>query len=545
MTTIRIAIGQVNPTVGSFAANAEKIFSLASRAASQDRDLVIFPELALCGYPVWDLATNRAFVSEGLRSLAGLVRRTRRLPITVCLGFIDRARDGGAKGYNGACLFRQGKILLRQYKQLLPTYDVFLEQIFFRPGREQQLFSVKGVRAGVSICEDLWDKTYPVKPTRELARRGAKFIINISASPYHRDVEEIRRALIREKSRQNHIYLVYVNQVGAQDDLIFDGRSMVADPTGKIIFVAEPFREGLRFVDLPFPHDPSRPSVRPRADKTAELYEALRLGVRDYVSKNGFRRTVVGLSGGIDSALTCTLAADALGPWNVLGVAMPGPYSSARSERAARALAKGLGIEYRVHPITQFYALKMRMGKLKRGTIHLPLENYQARLRALELMYLSNLEGRLLLSTGNKSEMAMGYSTLYGDMCGGLSVLGDVYKTQVYELARYRNRLKAVIPLDSLRRAPSAELRPNQKDSDSLPPYPLLDEILKRYVEAGEARSEIARRIAGRASEKLVRRVCDTVDHNEYKRRQAPPTLRVSRKAWFGRRMPITNRFRE
>lgn len=545
MTTVRIAIGQINPTVGDFAANGEKIFSLVTRAAQQGADLIIFPEMALCGYPVWDLATHRAFVSEGLRALAGLVRRTRRLPITVCLGFIDRPADGSAKSYNGACLFRQGRILLRQYKQLLPTYDVFLEQIFFRPGRGQHLFRVKGVRAGISICEDLWDDTYPVKPTRELARRGAKLILNISASPYHRDVEDVRRALIAGKSRQNRTYLVYVNQVGAQDDLIFDGRSMVADPTGKIIFVAESFREELRLVDLPFPHDPSRPAVPARRDQAAQLYEALRLGIRDYVSKNGFRRAVVGLSGGIDSALTCTLAADALGAWNVLGVAMPGPYSSPRSERAARALAGNLGVEYRVHPIQRFYALKMRLAKLKAGTIHLPLENYQARLRALELMYLSNLEGRLLLSTGNKSEMAMGYSTLYGDMCGGLSVLGDIYKTQVYELARYRNRPKAVIPLDSLRRAPSAELRPNQKDQDSLPPYPLLDEILQLYVEAGKSRSEIARRLAARASEKLVRRVCDTVDHNEYKRRQAPPTLRVSRKAWFGRRMPITNRFRE
>ncbi len=556
MKKLHIGFAQINPTVGDFEGNTRKICSYIQRAESEVLDLVIFPELSVSGYPVWDLANKKSFVDRNLVAFDEITRFTRRKQVAVALGFIDRGERAGLKSYNALAVFKNGRVICKQYKRLLPTYDVFLEEIFFTPGKQYDLFSLNGIPVGATVCEDIWDDAYPVKPARLLARKGAKVIINISASPYHRDVVSIRHALVSRKAKEYGVWILYANQVGGQDDLIFDGRSFVADPEGHICFEADPFRESLYRCSIDLG---SKRSFRPklqanRSNATGEIYEALMLGLRDYVRKNRFHKVAVGLSGGIDSALVAALAADALGAKSVIGVGMPGPYSSARSLRDAKLLAQNLGIEFRTHSIRSRYLDFIKEVKAEKRTRGIPpakgqkitvaMENLQARLRGIQLMYVSNDEGTLLLTTGNKSELAMGYCTLYGDMCGGLSVIGDVYKTDVYRLAHYRNSLSRVIPPSTLKRAPSAELRPHQKDQDSLPPYPVLDEILKHYIEGNVGRDEIARKLKARhISPKAVSRVISAVDHNEYKRRQLPPALRITQKAWFGRRMPITNHF--
>ncbi len=540
---LKIAIAQINPTVGDFEGNLNLIYARASEADQKGADMVIFSELALSGYPVWDLANKPSFVSAGLRALGRLQKMSARLKPLIVIGFID-PKKGGKKSFNALAGIHRGKIIHKQYKMLLPTYDVFLEHIFFQPGEDFRLFEFKGWKIGTSICEDLWDDEYKEKPTHRLSELGAELIINISASPFHRRVGPIRESLVCRQSKKCGVPLVYVNQIGAQDDLIFDGRSLVATPDGKIRFRAPAFVEGLFLFNL----GGSNPLlVKAEADAVRLMYEALTLGVRDYCRKNGFKRAVLGLSGGIDSALTAALAADALEPKNVLGVTMPGPYSSQGSIDDSEALAKRLEIEFRQISITEAYhsARGRRCVNELQNEISLADENFQARLRALELMYISNSEGRLLLSTGNKSELAVGYCTLYGDMCGGLSVLGDIFKTDVYKLARYRNKISSVIPEATLSKPPSAELRPDQTDQDSLPPYDKLDAILRSYIEENASRVEIEKKQKGRIASEVIRKILGLVDHNEYKRRQAAPTLRVSQKAWFGRRMPITNRFRD
>lgn len=560
---LRVGIAQINPIVGDYAYNSRKIIRMISEAQAKSLDWVIFSELSLSGYPVWDLANKRSFVSAGLKFLDKVVASTRGKRILVMLGFIDRGPEGSGKSFNALAVLQDGKVLHKQYKTLLPTYDVFLEQIYFEPAREQKIFRYGNLPVGLSICEDIWDEQYSVKPTRILARKGARVIVNISASPYHARVAGVRDRLIRAKARETKAHFIYVNQVGGQDDLIFDGRSLVANPRGEILFRGAAFREHFSEVTLDLSgrgsslvYSPVQ-LLHPRlgCGNREEVYAALEVGVRDYVQKNGFKRVVLGLSGGIDSALTAAVAADALGPQSVIGVAMPGEFSSLASFADARELARNLGIEFRVRPITRKYRLflsdvarsKKREGKeaLERKKISLAMENLQARLRGLELMYISNDESALLVSTGNKSELATGYCTLYGDMSGGLCVLGDVYKTDVYRLADYRNSLRSVIPRSTIEKAPTAELRPNQKDQDSLPPYEILDEILYRYIEENKGRDEIMSEIKSRkVAARLVEDIINRVDHNEYKRRQAPPILRVSEKAWFGRRMPITNHFR-
>ncbi len=563
MNKLRIGIAQINPIVGDFSYNSRKIIEMIDEAETRGLDWIIFSELALSGYPVWDLANKKRFVREGLIHLKKIAASTLGKKVLAIFGFIDEGPRGSSKSYNSLAVVWKGKVVHKQSKTLLPTYDVFLEQIFFEPAREQKIFRYKGFPVGMSICEDIWDEQYSVKPTQILAKKGARLIVNISASPYHGRVAYVRDHLIRKKARETKAFFIYVNQVGGQDDLIFDGRSLVADPSGRILFRGEAFREDLYEVTL----DLSRRNANlalpllkpiPQGLNTAEvekMYPALVLGVKDYVRKNGFQKVVMGLSGGIDSALTATIAVDALGPENVTGVAMPGEFSSEASYSDAKQLAENLGIEFRIRPIKQQYRLfldeviqcKEKEGKtaLEKNAISLAMENLQSRLRGLELMYISNDENALLLSTGNKSELATGYCTLYGDMSGGLCVLGDVYKTDVYRLADYRNRISLVIPKETVRKAPTAELRPNQKDQDSLPPYEVLDAILYLYIEKNLSREEIIRVLAkNKIGTEVVKEVVNRVDHNEYKRRQSPPILRVSEKAWFGRRMPITNHFR-
>lgn len=555
MKKIRFAIAQMNPVVGDFAGNAAKMIDWIRRAEKRKAGLVVFPELALCGYPVWDLAVKKSFIREGLKHLERIVKATRGLKTAAAFGCIDTGMSPAGRSLNVMAWAADGRIIGRQIKRLLPTYDVFLEQIFFEPGTRSKAIDFKGMRIGPLICEDLWDDRYTEKPLQDLSRQRPDFIVSISASPYYRGVAEVRDALVKRHAKQHRLPILYINQVGGQDDLIFDGRSFFADAEGRVLFRAPAFEEGLFFFDWD-PDDKAPYEVPPFAlsSQPEEIYKALVLGVRDYCRKNGFERAVIGLSGGIDSALVAAIAADALGKDKVTGVTMPGPHSSPGSWKDSEELAKRLGIEFRTYPVKEKFNTLIKAywrqkkkagGKIPpAGKVTLAMENLQARLRGLELMFISNDENRILLTTGNKSELAMGYCTLYGDMAGGLAVIGDVYKTDVYRLCWYRNSISEVIPQNILLKAPSAELRPNQKDEDSLPPYDLLDEILYHYIEKNKGADEIAEIMKKRKFSKgMIAEIIRKVDRNEYKRRQAPPILRVTEKAWFGRRMPITNRF--
>jgi len=555
---LKIAIAQLNPTVGDYASNTAKILRWINEASKKGADLIVFPECALCGYPVWDLANKKAFLEEGAKWLKEIVASTRGKKIAVVLGFIDKGFLPNAErctpySLNAAAWIETGKIRAVYHKRLLPTYDVFLEEIFFCPGQKPGIVSFRGRKIGLTICEDIWDAGYRLKPLAELKALGADFVINISASPYYRQVRKKRAAVVCSQSRRYKFPILYVNQVGGQDDLVFDGASLMTNEQGRILFQAPAFSEELFFLfpgELDLTRGESRP-VPSHDDVEAcipEMYQALVTGVRDYFRKNGFKKAILGLSGGIDSAIVACIAVDALGAHAVKGVTMPGPFSSRGSWKDSERLAKNLGIDFETRPIQKMY--QTFLNQTTRGTKHggcnpsLAMENLQARLRGLELMYFSNSEGRLLLATGNKSELAMGYCTLYGDMAGGLAVIGDVYKTDVYKLSRYRNLIRHLIPDVILDKAPSAELRPNQKDQDSLPPYEVLDEILRLYIEKNLDCREIVRRLGKKKVRSgVIRETLRKVDHNEYKRRQTPPILRVTEKAWFGRRMPLTNRF--
>jgi len=559
MTKIRFALAQMNPTVGDFSQNTRKIISWIQLAEKKKSDLIVFPEQAVSGYPVWDLANKRNFVDEGLRSLDRIVRATRGKKVTVVVGFIDRGISETGRSRNALAWIEGGNLRAKQYKRLLPTYDVFLENIFFEPAKHSITIPWKKWRVGPTICEDIWESRYEEKPIRDLVKRKVNLIVNISASPYYRGVAESRDHLLKKHAAHYKVPFLYVNQVGGQDDLIFDGRSLFVDAQGRVLFRAPAFEEDLFFFDWRYQDpNPYEVPVAQMASTPEEIYGALTLGIRDYCRKNGFQKVIVGLSGGIDSALVAALAVEALGSRAVTGVTMPGVFSSRGSWEDSRVLARRLGIEFRVQPISKKFDLFLKEARehrrkqarpLKQGEkVTLAVENLQARLRGLELMFISNDERRLLLSTGNKSELAVGYCTLYGDMAGGLSVLGDVYKTDVYRLAWFCNRNREVIPQSILLKAPSAELRPNQKDEDSLPPYEILDQILYLYIEKNLSRSDILQSLKKRVTRKdlsgLITEIIQKVDHNEYKRRQAPPILRVTEKAWFGRRMPITNRFK-
>ena len=550
---VRFAIAQMNPTVGDYVQNTRKIITWIRQAEKKGADLIVFPEAALCGYPVWDLANKKQFVTEGLKYLNLIVKATQGKHIAAAVGFIAPCKVHGDREtgntHNAMAWIEKGKIRTVYHKQLLPTYDVFLEDIFFRPGRGTCVLPWRGLKVGLTICEDIWDERYPVKPLRSLRKQGADLVINISASPYYCGVARARDTQLKRQTQRYGLPTLYVNQVGGQDDLLFDGRSVFNDAKGRILFRAPAFEEGLFFFDWepgPQPHEVPLPEW---TGEPKETYNALVMGLRDYFKKNGFKKAVIGLSGGIDSAIVATLAVDALGAGAVKGVTMPGPFSSEGSWKDSEQLAKNLGIEFEVRPIRTMYRTFLK--QTIRGTGNrerrpsVAMENLQARLRGLELMFLSNHEGRLVLTTGNKSELAVGYCTLYGDMAGGLAVIGDVYKTDVYRLAWYRNTIHHVIPEAILTKAPSAELRPDQKDEDSLPPYDILDAVLYLYIEKNLSRDAILRKLSKKeVPSAIVAEVIRKVDHNEYKRRQTPPVLRVSEKAWFGRRMPITNRFK-
>ena len=548
---VKIALGQINPTVGDLAGNADRIIHYARQASAAGAQLAIFPELAVCGYPPRDLVEKPSFLDRVQEELARLARETADLPTAIICGFPRRHEGTGKTAANCAAFLHQGEVRFVQQKMLLPTYDVFDEGRNFAPGDREDVWPALGRRLAITICEDVWNdkqfwerRLYPRDPVEELVAQGADILINISCSPYHLHKRQLRRDMLAAIARRHRLPVVLVNQVGGNDQLVFDGASFVLDPEGNVRALARSFEEDLVFYDT----DTNSGDLHDTyADECEAVYQGLVLGTRDYVRKCGFERVLVGLSGGIDSSLTAVIAADAVGPENVTGIGMPGPYSSTGSVDDARALAQSLGLRFELISINQPY--NAFLGALDPVFAGRPAdvteENLQARVRGVTLMALSNKFGALVLTTGNKSEMAVGYCTLYGDMCGGLSVISDIPKTLVYELARVANRRHpGAIPEAVFTKPPSAELRPDQKDSDSLPEYDVLDPILKAYVEENESPESIARRLGHPLD--LVRRIARLVDGNEYKRQQAAPGLRVTSKAFgIGRRFPIAQKFRE
>ncbi len=546
---MKIALCQINTTIGDFEGNALKIERSLERARAADCGLAIFPELTLTGYPPRDLLERPAFLKAADKSLKRVARSARGIAAVV--GTVLPNRNTGKHLHNAALTVKDGRILHVDRKVLLPNYDVFDEDRYFEPApRLAPPYRLDGLRIGVTICEDLWNANprrnrrplYDRDPVRELAAHRPDLVLNLSASPFHRDKLAQRQAVLATAARRLRCPVLYCNLVGGNDDLVFDGASMAVDARGRLLARALDFAEDL----LVF--DPSRPrlDVRPSSSTIVEAqFRALVLGTRDYVNKCGFSRVLIGLSGGIDSALVACLAVEALGRENVMGVTMPSPYSSRGSVKDSETLAQALGIDFRVLPITRsFRAALSSLAPAFRGTKPgLAEENAQARLRGLFLMSLSNKFGRLVLSTGNKSELAVGYSTLYGDMCGGLAVISDLPKHQVYALARYANRHRRLIPEAVFRKAPSAELRPHQTDQDTLPPYDTLDAILKHYV---EDHWEASRIVKAGFKRSVVEKVVRMVSGNEYKRRQMAPGLKVTPKAFgIGRRMPLAQRFTE
>jgi len=544
---MRVGLAQIDPLIGDFEGNAHKICLEIDRARGADCDLVVFPEMALVGYPPRDLLELRDFVSASRRQWPRIMNAAKGIGV-IC-GVVDE-NDGAGKPYRNTALFiADGKVLAAYHKRLLPSYDVFDEERYFEPGQRAVLLEWGGERVGLTICEDIWNVAeylprplYRCDPVCELMAERASLIINISASPYHVGKASWVAGLLGSHAVRSGAQLVYVNQVGGNDELVFQGRSMVWTPSGELAASGADFREDFVVYDTR-----SRQGDRHASslENGAEVIEGLLLGLRDYARKCGFSSSLVGLSGGVDSAVVACLAAMALGPGNVLGVAMPGPYNAPESLSDAEDLAGRLGVQFQVLPIHDLFESSLRT--LQPAFEGMPRdvteENLQARIRGMVLMALSNKFNRLLLSTGNKSEMAVGYCTLYGDMNGGLAVLGDVPKTMVYDIARELNRRHAWIPGRILERAPSAELRPDQKDQDTLPPYEVLDGILAAYVEGRLPASEI---VARGWDPEIVRWVIRRVDQNEYKRWQAPPILRVTSKAFgIGRRFPIAQGYRQ
>jgi NAD+ synthase (glutamine-hydrolysing) len=540
---MKIALAQINPTVGAIADNAARIGSTIDRAADLGAELVVFPELAVTGYPPQDLLDHRSFVSANLAALESIAALTAGAGRPgVIVGYIERVdRPGGKSLHNAAALIDGGRVLSRHFKTLLPTYDVFDERRHFEPADRWELGRFRGIKLGVTICEDFWNDrlywpapVYPVDPVEKAAELGAELLVNISASPFWLGKDRLRDRMHAAATRRHRLPLVHVNQVGGNDNLIFDGRSNVWGADGRRLAQAKAFEEDLLIVEMPAsPDAPEAPA--PEMAEEEEAYRALVLGIRDYVRKCGFKRVVVALSGGIDSALTATLAVDALGAGAVTGVAMPSAFSSSHSLEDAEALARNLGMKLHRLPIGPIYdAALAALEPLFEGTeFGVAEENLQARARGNLLMALSNKFGWLALTTGNKSELAVGYCTLYGDMSGGLAVLADVLKTRVYRIARWINRDGERIPRRSIEKAPSAELRPDQFDTDSLPPYEKLDPIIEAYVEKRLSTHEI---IEMGVEPELARRIVRAIDRNEYKRRQAPVGLRITGKARWRRR---------
>jgi NAD+ synthase (glutamine-hydrolysing) len=540
---VKIALGQINPTVGDFSGNAAKIIQFAQQARGAGAGLILFPELAVSGYPPRDLVERPSFIARSRATIERIAAET--LGIAVICGTVTPAEaDSGKKVMNSAALLREGRIDFIQSKMLLPTYDVFDEMRNFAPAKSQQLFSFCGNQMALTICEDAWNdkrfwnrRLYVIDPVEELVKAGGNFVLNISASPFWLGKRELRRDMLTAIARNQKVPVAMVNQVGGNDSLVFDGSSVVIAPDGRIIAQGKSFEEDLIYFDS----DTLTGEMHPQTvGEEASAYEALVLGTRDYVHKCGFQRAIIGLSGGIDSALTASIAVDALGPENIVGVGMPGPYSSPGSVSDARELAANLKIRFELLSIQEIYeAARQTLAPVFTGLPQdVTEENIQSRARGLLLMALSNKFGALVLSTGNKSELAVGYCTLYGDMVGGLAVISDVPKTLVYRLSAYVNSRRPVIPQATIDKAPSAELSPDQKDSDSLPPYDVLDTILEDFVEDSYSPVQIAR--THDYDLELVQRVIRMVERSEYKRQQAAPGIKISAKAFgYGRRFPI------
>jgi NAD+ synthetase len=568
---LKIGLLQLNSTIGDFAANQAKLLGAYQQSVAAGAEFVIAPELFLCGYPPRDLLQRPDFIAANLAALDAVAASIGPAPL--CVGYVDHNRElPGRPLRNAAAVLQNGRIIWRTHKSLLPTYDVFDEDRYFEPARTVAPFEFLGQKIGITICEDIWndedfwpERLYRRDPIKELISQQASLILNLSASPWHLGKEHTRLEMLRRVARDERVPLVQVNAVGANDELIFDGHSVALDQSGEVLALAPGFVEDLLVVDLsenartqavaptaPEPMTVSKEKPLDFASREELLFSALSLGVRDYVKKCGFQRVVLGLSGGIDSALVAVIAADALGPQNVLGVSMPARYSSGGSLTDAEKLATNLGINYEVLPIEP--AFKVVEQQLQKVFANLPRneaeENIQSRLRGLTLMALSNKFGSLVLTTGNKSEMAVGYCTLYGDMCGALAVIADVFKTDVYQLSRWINlhysprtgRKMEIIPVDTLTKAPSAELRPDQTDQDSLPEYAVLDAVLQAYVVENQSKEQIIK-LGFPAT--IVNDVINKVVFSEYKRRQAAPGLKVSSRAFgTGRRIPVAQRFK-
>ena len=540
---MKIGFAQLNTTVGDLRGNCEKIAGAYDRLNAGGADLVLTPELAITGYPPQDLVFKSRFVPETLEKLDQLHAHVRRAALLV--GFVDRNEGRGKPFHNAAALLQAGQPIRKTYKSLLPTYDVFDEDRYFEPARRVEPFGVCGNKIGITICEDIWTEhylprpLYDVEPTRSLIEQGVELIVNLSASPFGLHKPAIRYEMVGGLARTYQRPIFYCNAVGGNDQLIFDGNSMAVNSSGELIARLASFQEDEAIIDTN-----EAGAMEFREDETPEeLFAALSLGLRDYLRKCNFKSAVLGLSGGIDSAVVAVIAVDALGAENVTAVSMPSQYSSRGSIEDALALARNLGIKCLQIPITEtFAAFKSQFGEIFAGLPENETEeNMQPRLRAMTLMALSNKFGHLLLTTGNKSELAVGYCTIYGDMAGGLAVISDVPKTMIYQLARWINRKREIIPRSTIEKPPSAELKPNQKDQDTLPPYDILDEILRLYVEENLSAPDI---IAHGFDEKTVRWVQRRVDLNEYKREQAAPGLKVTTRAFgLGRRMPIAQKY--
>jgi len=542
---VKIALAQIDPTIGDFSGNTAKIVEFTRRAAQGGADLVLFPELAICGYPPADLLEKPAFVARCGEALCEIARATARDNIAVIAGYVTAAEHGAGKHVmNSAALVRHGHVEFVQSKMLLPYYDVFDEQRYFAPAPRQRICHLQGDAVALTICEDAWNdksfwenRLYNDDPVEELTKQNASMVLNISASPWWRDKRELRREMLANIAQRHRVPVAMVNQVGGNDSLIFDGSSLVIGPDGEVIAQAKSFEEDLIFADLATLTGDRHPQA---GNEDEAMIEALTLGTRDYVRKCGFSKVVVALSGGIDSALVAAIAVRALGPENVTALGMPSQYSSQGSIDDSRQLAAKLGIRYEVLPISDIFAqFSGTLEPIFAGAKpDITEENLQSRIRGVLVMAYSNKFNALVLTTGNKSEMSTGYCTLYGDMVGALAVIGDVFKTRVYDLCRCLNAEREIIPRAILDKPPSAELRPGQKDTDSLLPYDVLDPILEAYVERYETAEGIA--AERRVDLETVHAVVRMVERSEYKRQQAAPVLKVTPKAFgMGRRFPI------
>jgi NAD+ synthase (glutamine-hydrolysing) len=540
---MKIGFAQINCTVGDLRGNFEKILGAYERLSAAGADLILTPELAVTGYPPQDLVFKSQFVPQTFEVLERLHARVGNAALLV--GFVDRNQGRGKPFHNAAALLEAGQPIRRTHKSLLPTYDVFDEDRYFEPARSVTPLNFRGKKIGVTICEDIWTEhylprpLYDVEPVRSLVEQGAEVILNLSASPFSINKPAIRHEMVAALARTYQRAICYCNAVGGNDQLIFDGNSIAIDGAGEVIAQLAGFAEDESVVDT----ESGSPQPFRSPEISSDLFHGLSLGLRDYLAKCGFKSAVLGLSGGIDSAVVATIAVEALGAENVVGVSMPSPYSSQGSIDDALALARNLGIKCLQIPIANaFETFKAQFRDIFAGLAEdATEENMQSRLRGMILMSLSNKFGHLLLTTGNKSELAVGYCTIYGDMAGGLAVISDVPKTLIYELARWINRVREVIPVSTIEKPPSAELKPGQKDQDTLPPYDVLDEILRQYVEENLSARDI---IAHGFDEKTVRWVQRRVDLNEYKREQAAPGLKVTSRAFgLGRRMPIAQKF--